>query len=85
MDLELAHTSPTPNDQQSFQRYSDLVRQLAGLNEKTELLELTFSVNSGRAGIAIQTPDAESYPIVQLLKDEALGLAGRLDEVVRIC
>ena len=86
MDLELAtRTSPRPTDRKSFQHYSALVKQLAELNEKkTRLLELTSALNSGLADLAIQIPDAESHPLVQALKEEALSSARKLDEVVRI-
>jgi hypothetical protein len=62
------------------------VKQLAELNEKkTGLLELTSALNSGLADLAIQIPDAESHPLVQMLKEEALSSARKLDEIVRIC
>ena len=61
------------------------MKQLAELNEeKTRLLELTSALNSGLADLAIQIPDAESHPLVQALKEEALSSARKLNEVVRI-
>ena len=87
LDLELAtRTSPRPTDRKSFQHYSALVKQLAELTEKkTGLMELTSTLNSGLADLAIQIPDADSHPLVKKLKEEALSSAKKLDEVVRIC
>ena len=87
LDLELAtRTSPRPTDRKSFQHYSALVKQLAKLNEKkTGLLELTSALNSRLADLAIQIPDAESHPRVQMLMEEALSSARKLNEIVRIC
>ena len=62
------------------------MKQLAELKEKkTRLLELTSTVNSGLADFVILTPNAESHPLVQMLREEALSLARKLDEVLRIC
>ena len=61
LDLELAtRTSPIPSV------FPALVKQLAELNEG---LELTAALNSG---LADQIPDAESHPLVQALKEEAV-------------
>jgi hypothetical protein len=83
LDLELAtRTSPRPTDQKSFQHYSALVKQLAELNEKkTVPLELTSAQNSWLADLAIQIPDAESHTLVQMLKEEALSSARKLDDI----
>ena len=62
------------------------MKQLAELKEKkTQLLELTSTFNSGLADFVTQTPNAESHPLVQMLREEALSLARKLDEVVRTC
>ena len=61
------------------------MKQLAELKQKnTELLELNISINTGVADLAIQTPDAESHPLIQLVKEEAISSARRVDEIARI-
>ena len=59
------------------------MKQLAELKEKkTGLMEFTSGLQSTLADLAIKIPDAESHPLVRLVKEEALSSAKKLDEVV---
>ena len=63
LDIELAiHTSPNPTDQESFKRYSSLVKEHTRLREKELDMEtLHSSLNQTLIDIAINST-SESHP-----------------------